>query len=76
MHCMNRSYSKVFQVSLASEAKHRTLAHGAAGDNLVAEMVHFTFSRADGGDNIREAPFVFVSNLIARVADTLTHHLE
>ncbi len=64
------------QVSLASEAKHRTLAHGAAGDNLVAEIVPLMFSRADGGDDIWEAPFVYVSNLIARVADTLTHHLE
>ncbi len=66
----------MFQVSLASGAKQRTLAHGAAGDNLVAEMVPFTFSRADGGDDIQEAPFVYASNLIARVADTLTHHLE
>ena len=29
-----------------------------------------------GGDEIREAPFVNVPNLIARVADTLTHHLD
>jgi len=40
---------------------------------ITAEVAPFTFTTADGGD---EVPFVYVPNLIARVADTLTHHLE
>jgi len=67
---------KVFQVSLASEGKQRTLAAGAVGDNITAEVAPFTFTTADGRDEIREVPFVYAPNLIARVADTLTHHLE
>lgn len=66
---------KVFHVSLASERRQRTLAKEAVGENLAAEMAPFTFS-AGGGEEIREAPFVYVPNLIARVADTLTHNLE
>ncbi len=63
-------------MSLASEGKQRTLAAGVAGHNYTAEMAQFTFTAADGGDEIREVPFVYVSNLIARVADTLTQHLK
>ena len=66
---------KVFHVSLASERRQRTLANEAVGENITAEMVPFTFS-AEATEEIREAPFVYVPNLIARVADTLTHHLE
>ena len=66
---------KVFHVSLASERRQRTLAKEEVGENLAAEMAPFTFS-AGGGEEIREAPFVYVPNLIARVADTLTHNLE
>ena len=63
----------MFHVSLASE---RRLAKEAVGENITAEMVPFTFTAQGGGEEIREAPFVYVQNLIARVADTLTHHLE
>ena len=66
----------MFHVSLASEKRQRALAKEAIGDNITAEMVPFTFPADGGGDEIREAPFVYVPNLIARVADTLTHHLE
>ena len=66
----------MFHVSLASERRQRTLAKKAVGENIVVEVVPFTFSAAGGGVEIREAPFVYVPNLIARVADTLTHHLE
>ena len=50
-------------MSLASEGKQRTLAAGAVGDNITAEIATFTFIAANGGD---EVPFVYVPNLIAR----------
>ena len=34
-------------------------------------MVPFTFS-VEGGEEFREAPFVYVTNLIASVADALS----
>ncbi len=67
---------KVFNVSLASERRQHTLANEAVGDSITAEMAPFTFSAEGGGEEIREAPFVYMPNLIARVADTLTHHLQ
>ena len=67
---------KVLHVSLASERKQRTLVGEAVGDSITAEMGSFTFPTDGGGEEIREAPFVHVPNLIAKVADTLTHHLE
>jgi hypothetical protein len=66
---------KVFHVSLASEQKQRSLAKATRGDNLSAEMVPFSFP-SSGGTEIRDAPFVFVPNLIARVADSVTSHLK
>ena len=50
------------------------MAKEAIGDNLAAEMVPFAFSLDDGGIEFWEAPFVFVPNLIARVADKLNEH--
>ena len=66
----------MFHVSLASEQSQRTLAKEAIGGNITAEMVPFTFPADSGGDEMREAPFVNVPNLITQVADTLTHHLD
>ena len=66
----------MFHVSLASEKRQRTLAKEAIGDRITAEMVPFTFPADGGVDEIREAPFVYVPNLITRVANTLTHNLE
>jgi len=66
----------VFHVSLESERKLRTLAGEAVGDNITAEMGPFNFPTDGGGEEIQEAPFVYVPNLIAKVAYTLTHHLE
>lgn len=38
------------------------------GDNLVAEKGAFTFS-VDKVEEIKEVPFVYCSNIIAKVAD-------
>ena len=65
----------MFNVSLASERKQRQLAKELVGENLSAEMVPFTFSTDDGVE-FRETPFVFVPNIMARVADKLVLHQE
>ena len=62
-------------MSMASEAKQRVMANEIVGDNLAAEKGAFTFSQGKGGaDVIREAPFVYCPNLIAKVADCIEHH--
>ena len=66
----------MFHISLASERKQRSLAKEAVGDNMAAEMVPFTFPAEGRGEEIHEAPFVYVPNLIARVSDTLNQHLQ
>ncbi len=68
---------KMFKVSLASERRQRVLAKEAVGDNLTSEMVPFEFSTEGSRALVfREAPFVFVPNLIAKVADRLTQHFQ
>ena len=66
VHCR---WLKTFNVSLASERKQRKLAETALGDtSLLQEMVPFTFSKG-GVEEIREAPFVYMRNIIAAVSD-------
>lgn len=66
----------MFNVSLASEQKQRALAKETSGENnTVAEMLPFAFTASSKGpDEFREAPFIYVPNLVAKVADTLEQH--
>ena len=52
------------------------LAKETVGDsNLAAEMLPFAFPAGKGEpDQFREAPFVYVPNLTAKVADRLAQH--
>ena len=63
---------KTCNISLASEQRQRALATVEVGDNLAHEMVPFAFSKDGGGVQIREAPFVFVPNLIRKISDRLS----
>ena len=60
-------------ISFASEKKQRTLANDLVGDNITAEKGAFSFT-VDKGEEIREAPFVYCTNLMPRVADTIHNH--
>ena len=61
---------KGLNVSMASEGKQRVMAMEIVGDNLAAERGAFTFSQGKGGGEVvKEAPFVYCPNLIARVAE-------
>ena len=62
---------KVFNIHLASENKQRSLAKEITGDSMEAERGAFLFSLEKG---IRAVPFVYVPNLICKVADLLTHN--
>ena len=65
---------KKFKIHLASEQKQRALAHEIVGDNMEAERGAFLFSKEGGGEEIREVPFVYVPNIVRKVADLLTHN--
>ena len=54
--------------------RNRVMATEIVGDNLVAEKGAFTFPIEKGGEEIREAPFVYCRSLIAAVADTIEKH--
>ena len=65
---------KTLSISVGSEVKQRALAKDIVGDNMVAELGAFTFRRDGGGEDIREAPFVYVPNLIRRATDLVEQH--
>ena len=63
---------KTLNISLASEAKQRTLAKTLVDeDNLIVEEGAFTFSK---GLEIRSVPFTYVPSIIAKVADFIAAH--
>ncbi len=62
---------KIPTPGLVSEGKQRALAATVTGDNLRAELGAFSISHTNG-DEIREVPFVYVPNLIAKVADMVS----
>lgn len=66
---------KSLNITLASEGKQRTLVKDVVGDNFRAESGAFTFSSGRGSlTEIREVPFVYVPNLIAKVADMIVSY--
>ena len=66
---------KIFKVSLASENKQRNLAKEIVGELYVSENAPFSFS-VEGRQEIKVAPYVYVSNLVAAVSDHLLHHQQ
>ena len=70
---MIHRWMKGLNISFASEKKQRTLANDLVGDNITAEKGAFSFP-VERGEEIRETPFVYCTNLIARVADTIHNH--
>ena len=62
---------KSMDVHIASENKMRKLGKEIVGENMIHENGAFTFPMDKGGEEIREVPFVYVPNLIAKVADVV-----
>lgn len=60
-------------MSIASENSQRKLAQTITGDDLVAEKGAFSVS-TDKGVEIREVPFAYHPNFIAKVADIVNQH--
>ena len=65
---------KVFKISLGSERKQRIHAKDLLGDKLTAEEAVFSFPLKSGGEELRAAPFVYVPDLVEKVAHILTEN--
>lgn len=50
------------------------LVKEVVGENFKAESGAFTFHHKGGIDEIKEVPFVYVPNLIAKVADMIASY--
>lgn len=61
-------------VHIASERKQRKLSKEIVGDNIESELGAFTFPTDKGGEEIRKVPYVYVPNLIAKVADVFSEY--
>lgn len=73
LHLASR-WLKSLHISVGSEVKQRALAKDIVGDNVVAELGAFTCRRDGGGEEIREAAFVYVPNLIRKATDLIEQH--
>lgn len=63
---------KTLNVSLASEGKQRRIAKQLLDrENFVIEKGAFLFNK---GREIKEVPFAYVPNIIAKVADFIAAH--
>ena len=58
-------------MSFAGEQKERSLAKELVGSNLSAESVALSFPIDGAGEELREAPFVFIPDLNAMVIQLL-----
>ena len=71
--CCTRWF-KAHNVNIASERKQRQLAQQIIGDNVVAEKGAFSFPGEKGGEVMKEVPFVYIPNLIKKIADVVSQH--
>jgi hypothetical protein len=64
-------WMKVWNISLGTEGKERSLARELIGPNITSESVAFTFSLDGGGEELRRAPMAYVPDLPAKVTQLL-----
>ena len=50
------------------------MAKEIVGDNIVAERGAFSFLAEKGGEVVKEVPFVYVPNLVRKIADVFAQH--
>ena len=58
-------------MSIASETKMRKRAADIVGDNLVVEKVALTFSRKEGGEEVRLKPYGYIPDIWAQIVQLL-----
>lgn len=63
---------KAHNVHIAGERKQRELVKQIVGDNVAAERGAFSFPSEKGGEVIKKVPFVYVPNLIQKIADVVS----
>ena len=58
-------------MSIASETKMRKRAADIVEDNLVVEKVALTFSRKEGGEEVRLKPYGYIPDIWAQIVQLL-----
>lgn len=64
----------VWGVSFASEKKMRVRANELIEDHLTSELGPFSFPDKEGGEEVKSAPYVYVSSLWSKVHALLDQH--
>ena len=62
---------KLWGVSIAPEGKMRNEAKELIDDDICSEMVPFSFSHKDGGEEIKPAAMAYIPNLWKKIEDVL-----
>ena len=57
-------WMKMWGVSIATENKMRGEAAALVGDNVHAELVPFSFTHKDGGEEIKQAAMAYIQDLL------------
>ena len=68
------SWFKTFNVHIASEARLRKMSQEIIGTEPISERAAFSFKVDKHTNEIREVPFVYYPNLIAKVSDVIHQH--
>ena len=74
--CIMYRWFKTWGVSIASEQKMRKEALQIVGDGYEAENVPFTFSLKEGGEEVRLAPYAYVTSLWDKIESMLDQNDE
>lgn len=74
MNCLLIRWLQKFKIHLSSEKRQRSLASNIVGEAIQGENGAFICSKEGGGNEIKEVPFVYVPNLVQKVADLLAHN--
>ena len=75
MYTMYRWF-KTWGVSIASKQKMRKGALQIVGDGYEAENVPFSFSLKEGGEEVRLAPYAYVTSLWDKIESMLDQNDE
>ena len=71
LHSLIHRWFKTWGVSIASERKMRDEAKDLIGDGFDAENVPFSFTLKEGGEELRLAPYAYVTSLWDRIETML-----
>lgn len=70
-YALHHRWMSGWNIQLGSERRMRSLANELIGSNLASEMVAFTYSLAEGREELCKAPMAYVPDLTEKVRQLL-----